>query len=464
MHVRFYLNYRASGSRRLTIAILFSLALHTLLLFFIRFAQPSWRNHTSQITRLDVILKETDTEVSKPAAIPETSQDSKGKAKTGVQETNLFPLKALTAVTHAQVDQPRIEIPKKFIGKQILTINKPAKTSVVESGPDLLVTKSPPPETTENEDKPLAPAPSVENPVAKIIPAIEKLASTEPIPGEKQEKIIFAEPAQEKSTVEIPGKPAENAVQAEEQKPVKRAELAPVKIEEPKPVKAAEPEPVKIEEPKLVKAEAPKPVKVEEAKPVKIEEAKSAKVEETAPANAEEQKPAKTEVTAESKNRSSEDGKADVFGAKPLGYAPPSLAQLSIAAVRNLPRDENKKIQFGDRRKSVSLKEQDFRYAMYVEGVRLKLQRIGAFNYPAAAARNNQSGTLSVKFSIRSDGSLEDFSVVRPSAYEALNAGAEHIVRMSAPFSPLPENIRRDTDILSITINWTFSNSSQSFD
>jgi hypothetical protein len=35
---------------------------------------------------------------------------------------------------------------------------------------------------------------------------------------------------------------------------------------------------------------------------------------------------------------------------------------------------------------------------------------------------------------------------------------------MSAPFSPLPENIRQGTDMLSININWSFSNSSQSFD
>ena len=474
MHVHFHLNDRGSESGRLIIAILFSLVLHALLLFFIRFAQPSWKPPASRATPLNVFLEKKAAKTPKPAGIPEAVQYSEGKAIIGVQEKNSFPLKTLTAVIHAQVDQPKTKIPKKFIGKKILAINKPAKATVVESEPDLLVTKSPAPEIPEDEEKPFAPTPSVENPVAKVVPPIEKLVSPEPTPGEKQEKIVFAEHAQEKSTVEKPGNVAEEpkAIMVKEPEPVKIEEPKPAKIEEPKPVKVAEPEPVKIEEPKPVKAEASKPVKIEEIKPVKAEEPKSAKIEEAkpagieehAPANAEGQKPAKTEAAAEPKGRSSEDGKPDVFGAKPLGYAPPSLAQLSIAAVRNLPREENRRIQFGERRKSVGLREQDFRYAMYVEGVRIKLERIGSFNYPAAAARNNQSGTLSIKISIRSDGSLEDFSIVRPSAYEALNAGAERIVRMSAPFSPLPENIRQDTDILSITINWSFSNSRQSFD
>jgi len=462
--VRFHLNYRTSESGRLIIAVLFSLVLHTLLLFFIRFAQPFWKNPASRTTPLIVVLEKKDAEVLKPAGISEASLDSKGEAKIGVQETNTFPQKTLTAVTHAQVDQSRTEIPKSFISERILTIKKPAKTTMVEREPDLLVTKSPPPETPEIEEKPFAPTPSVENPVTAFAPPIEKLVSPEPVPGEKQEKIVIAEPAQEKSTVEKSGNSTKEPEPVKVEEPVKIEEPKPEKIEEPKPVKMAEPEPVKIEETKPVMAEVPKPVKIEESKPAKAEEQKPIKVEEPMPAKAEEPKPAMTGVVVGSNIRPPEDGKSDVSHAKPTGYATPSLAELSIAAVRNFSGRENKKIQFGERRKSVGLKEQDFRYAMYVEDVCLKLQRIGAFNYPSAAARNNQSGTLNIKISIRSDGSLENFSIVRPSIYEALNAGAEKIVRMSAPFSPLPDNIKMDTDILSITINWTFSNSMQSLD
>ncbi len=476
------MNYRASDTRRLTIAILFSLALHILLLFFIKFAQPSWNFAAGLTTPLNVFLEKTAARVPKLAGIPEAIQDSKGKPIIGVQETNPFPLKELTAVTHEQVDQPRTKIPQKFTGKRILAINKPAKTTVVESEPDLLVTKSTPPEAPENEELSFAPTPSVENQVKKVIPPIEKLVSPEPIPGEKQEKIVIAESVQEKPALEKSGGNIEEPkpVKIEEPSPAKIAEPNPVIIEEPKPVKIEEPQPVKaagqapvkIEEPKPVKTEEPKPAKIEESKPAKAEEPKPAKIEEPIPAKAEKPSPVKAEepkqakagAMVEAKSRSSEDGRPEAPLVKSAGFAIPSLAELSLASVRNLAREENKRIQFGERRKTVGLKEQNFRYAMYVEGVRIKLERIGSFNYPVAAARNNLNGALSIKISIRSDGSLEDFIIVRPSEYESLNAGAERIVRMSAPFSPLPESIRQDMDILSITINWTFSNSRQSLD
>ena len=487
--MRFYLNYKVSESERLKIALLFSLVLHALLLFFIRFAPPSWKNLSSLTVPLQVTLEKKFTRIPKPAGIPEASLDSKGEARVGVQEANPFPQKTLTAVTQTKVDQPRAEIPKTFNREKILTIKKPAKITMVESEPDLLVVKSPPPETPENEEKPFAPTPSVENPVASMVPPIEKLVSPEPAPGEKQEKIIVAEPAQEKLAVEKPESNAEEPkpakieepepVKTEEPKPVKVAEPEPVKIEEPEPVKMAEPEPVKIEEPKPVKVAEPEPVKIKEPEPAKIEEPKLAKAEEPKPIKTEEPKPAKAaeqapaqaesprpagnEAVAESRTQSRGDV-SDVFRARPSGYAMPSLSEQSIASVRKLSLGEDKKIKFGERRKTVDFKEQDLRYALYIEGLRLKLERIGFFNYPAAAAKNNLSGSLSIRISVRRDGSLEDFSIVWPSKHDALNAGAEKIVRMSAPFSPLPENIRQETDILSITINWTFSNSRQSLD
>lgn len=429
-------------------AVLFSLVLHTLLLFFVRFVQPSWKNPSSRTALLNVVLEEKVAEVSKPAGIPEASQDSKGEAKIGVQETNPFLQKTLTAVMQAQVDQSKTEIPKTFISEKILSINKPAKTAVVESEPDLLVTRSTTHETTENEEKPFAPTPSVENPVTAFAPPIEKLVSPEPTPGEKQEKIVIAEPAQEKLTVEK----SENS--AEEPKPVKIEEPEPVKIEEPKPVKVEEPKPPKIDEPKQIMIEEQKPLQIGAPEPTRAEESKQVKTEKTA----------MTEAVAGPNILPSEGGKYDVFRAKSSGNANPSLAELSIAAVRKFSGGEGNRIKFGERRKTVDFKEPELRYAMYIEGLRIKLERIGFLNYPAAAARNNQGGTLSIKISIRSDGSLEDFSIVRPSIYEALNAGAEKIVRMCVPFSPLPDDIRKDADILSITINWTFSNSRQSLD
>ena len=450
--------------------MLLSLLLHVLLLFFVRMVPPSWNGFSSGASPLHVILNLAPAEVAKPSAIEEASQNSQGTARVGVQDNNPFLEQPLAAAKPAPVEQPKTEIPKNFVGKEILTVKKSAQVNMIESVPDLLATKPPAPEKPEDKEKPYAPAPSVAKPVALAPPPVEKLVGAQPAPGERQEKIVFAEPAQEKSPAEKPENipEAPKPLKIEEPKPVKVVE--PVKIEEPKPTKAEEPKPVEIAKAKPVEIEKPKPVeiekpvKIDEPKPVKIAEPIPSRIEEPKAAKAEEPQHAKTEVAAETRGRPIESGKSDVFRTGTLAYKIPSFANLNIASVRKFASDDDRKIKFGERRKTVSVREQDFRYAMYVESVRLKLQRIGMFNYPAAAARDNLSGSLSVIITIRADGSLEDFSVTQPSAYELLNKGAENIVRMSAPFSPLPDNIRQDTDVLSIKINWSFSKSSQSFD
>jgi TonB family protein len=415
---------------------------------------------------LNVILNTAPTEIAKPSAIAEARQDSQGLAKVGVQDNNSFHEKPLTSVKSTPVEQPKIDIPKDFIGKEILTVKKSTQVAMVESVPDLLATKIPAPENPEDKEKPFAPAPSVAKPVTVAAPPVEKLVSAEPTPGEKQEKIVFAESAQEKPPTEKPGNILEERkpVKVEKPEPVKVEETKPVKIEEPKSVEIAKAKPVEIEKPKPAEIEQAKPVITDETKPAKVVPPTPVKVEEPHPAKVEEPKSASSEVASDTRARPVEAGRSDVFRTGTPAYKIPSLAELSIASARKFASDDDRKIKFGERRKTVGIKEQDFRYAMYVESVRLKLQRIGQFNYPAAAAREHLSGTLSVIITLRADGSLKEFSVIHPSVYEVLNKGAENIVRMSAPFSPFPDNIRQDTDILSIKINWSFSESSQSFD
>ena len=398
---------------------------------------------------MNVVLDKAPAEVVKPSAIAEASQDTQGTAKIGVRDNNAFPEKPLTAAKVIPVEQPKTAIPQDFVGKEILAVKKSVQVAMVESVPDLLATKSPAPEKPEDKEKSFAPTPSVAKPLVAASP-VEKLVGTEAVPGEKQQKIIFAESAPVKPPVEKPESiPPESKT---------------VKVEEPKMVEVEKPKPVEIEKSKPAAPEKRKLVNIDEPKPVTVAEPPPVKVEEPHPEKADEAKPARSEVAAETRIRPVEAGKSDEFRTGTPAYKIPSLAELSIASVRKFASDTDRRIKFGERRKTISLREQDFRYAMYVESVRLKLQRIGMFNFPAAAAKGNLSGTLAMVISIRADGSLEEFRVIQPSVYEALNKGAENIVRMSAPFSVLPDNIRQETDILSIKINWSFSESSQSFD
>ncbi len=109
------------------------------------------------------------------------------------------------------------------------------------------------------------------------------------------------------------------------------------------------------------------------------------------------------------------------------------------------------------KRRFVGARAEEYRFARYVEDWRLKIERVGNLNYPEAARQLKLYGNLLLTVSIRADGSVEGVRVERSSGQKVLDAAAVKIVEMSAPFAPLPPDIRRDTDILHITRTWTFA-------
>lgn len=108
------------------------------------------------------------------------------------------------------------------------------------------------------------------------------------------------------------------------------------------------------------------------------------------------------------------------------------------------------------RKHFVGARARETRFAQYVEDWRQKIERIGNLNYPDSA-RGRVYGSLRMTVSIRPDGTVEALQIDRPSGHRVLDAAAEKIVHMAAPFAPFPAEIRRDTDILVITRTWTFA-------
>jgi protein TonB len=94
---------------------------------------------------------------------------------------------------------------------------------------------------------------------------------------------------------------------------------------------------------------------------------------------------------------------------------------------------------------------------MYIEAWRQKVERVGNLNYPAAAKNQKLYGRLQMTVSIKSDGSLEEVKINRSSGHKILDQAAKKIVELSAPFSEFPADIKQDTDILSVTRTWTFT-------
>ncbi len=112
------------------------------------------------------------------------------------------------------------------------------------------------------------------------------------------------------------------------------------------------------------------------------------------------------------------------------------------------------------RRTNIGARAKEYRFAQYVEDWRLKVERIGTLNYPDAA-RGRVYGSLVLSVSIRADGSVEKVTVDRSSGHKVLDEAAVRIIKLSAPFSAFPPDIRKDTDILEISRTWTFTNTDQ---
>jgi periplasmic protein TonB len=130
---------------------------------------------------------------------------------------------------------------------------------------------------------------------------------------------------------------------------------------------------------------------------------------------------------------------------------------LEIARLEAQVSKEYNAYQKLPRRRFIGARTQEYRFAQYVEDWRIKVERIGNLNYPEAARQQHVFGSLVLTVSIRADGHLDDVEVDRSSGKSLLDAAAKRIVRLAAPYAPFPPDIRKDTDILSITRTWTFT-------
>ncbi len=133
------------------------------------------------------------------------------------------------------------------------------------------------------------------------------------------------------------------------------------------------------------------------------------------------------------------------------------LADLSLAAMR-LQAQIDRQVeayQKRPRKKFLGASAVEYRYAQYEEDWRIKVERVGTVNYPAAA-RGKYYGNLRMTVTLRPDGNVESIELDRSSGLKVLDDAAFRIVRMASPYAAFPSDIRRETDLLVITRTWFF--------
>jgi protein TonB len=94
--------------------------------------------------------------------------------------------------------------------------------------------------------------------------------------------------------------------------------------------------------------------------------------------------------------------------------------------------------------------------ANYLNSWRGRVEQIGTRNFPsqALATAVNENPTLEV--AINAEGDLIDIIVRRSSGDPRLDQAALTILRMAAPFEPLPAAIRSEYDVLRFAYEWEF--------
>lgn len=116
-----------------------------------------------------------------------------------------------------------------------------------------------------------------------------------------------------------------------------------------------------------------------------------------------------------------------------------------------------KEYQKRPKRKFLSARTREYKYAEYMERWRSKVEATGNVNYPDEARRQKLSGSLVLDVAINPDGSINAISLERSSGIRLLDRAAKKIVRLAEPFDPFPANISKEIDILHITRTWEFS-------
>lgn len=184
-----------------------------------------------------------------------------------------------------------------------------------------------------------------------------------------------------------------------------------------------------------------------------------------APVAMEESIPEESERQQEVLTRDTNDQPPEVQVTEVEQDAPPTvtadqlLAQsMQMARLQpELSRDPVSEARY-PRRKFISSNTREYEYASYMQAWVAKVERIGNLNYPQEVRQRRLFGDLLMTVGILRDGSIESIVVKRSSGLPELDEAAQHIVRLSAPFAPLPEHIAEDVDVLHITRTWRFSN------
>ena len=142
----------------------------------------------------------------------------------------------------------------------------------------------------------------------------------------------------------------------------------------------------------------------------------------------------------------------------------PSVSGLDLAeSARAMARLEGEIAKTADeyskkpRKKFVGARTEEYALAAYLDAWKQKIERIGTLNYPEEA-RGKLYGAVVLFVELRAeDGSLYNAEISKSSGHKVLDQAALRILRMSAPFGPIPAAGLGGATVLSFARTWYFT-------
>ena len=107
------------------------------------------------------------------------------------------------------------------------------------------------------------------------------------------------------------------------------------------------------------------------------------------------------------------------------------------------------------RRVAVGANERDLPLRMYVESWRQKIERNASVNFPRNWVDEEKKDAL-VSVAVRSDGTVEDVTIITSSGRADMDEAVRRIVRVNARYSPFPPAIAQKYDVIDIRRVWRF--------
>ena len=94
--------------------------------------------------------------------------------------------------------------------------------------------------------------------------------------------------------------------------------------------------------------------------------------------------------------------------------------------------------------------------AVYLDGWRRKVERVGTMNFPNVARRQKLSGTPVIEVTIGADGKLLQTLVRRTSGHVEIDEAAMRILKLAAPYEPFSSELSLKHDQIRIAYEWQF--------